>query len=94
MASSRRYGAEQRGSSLRASSASRLVTEIATRARRFAAAGATRSMSRSIRAFFVMSVNGCSHSARTSMTERVMRSSRSAGWYASVLTPIAIGLQR
>ena len=51
-------------------------------------------MSRSMSAFLLISVNGCSHCESTSMTERVMRSSRSAGWYASVFTPIAIGLQR
>ena len=77
---SRRCGDAARGSSLRASSASSVVMETYTAARRCAAIGAMRSMSRSTRLLLVMMENGCCASASTSMSERVMRSRRSAGW--------------
>ena len=60
----------------------------------FAAIGAMRSMSRSTIADLVTIVNGCSHAASTSRTERVTFHSRSIGWYGSVLVPSAMGSQR
>jgi len=71
-----------------------LLSEIVTVARRRAAIGAMMSMSRSMVAFLVMSPTGWLNSAQTSRIDRVMRSSRSMGWYASVLTPIAMTLHR
>jgi len=76
----RRSGAAARGSITRASAGSRVVMDTYTAARRSAAIGAIRSMSRSTPALLVISENGWRKSRQTSSTWRVMPSLRSAGW--------------
>lgn len=76
----RRAGEAARGSRMRASAGSSVVTETKAIARPSAAIGAMRSRSRSMPEDFVITENGCLNSLSTSMTDRVMRSRRSAGW--------------
>ena len=73
IALSRRCGALARGSSVEARRLSSEVTETKTCTRLSRASGASRSRSRSTKAFLVMIVNGCRCSPSTSMIERVMR---------------------
>jgi hypothetical protein len=88
--SSRRGGVAARGSSVRASSRSSVDSEMQTAASPLAAIGARRSMSRVISADLVTMPSGWLKRDSTSITRRVSFSSRSIGWYGSVLVPIAI----
>jgi hypothetical protein len=96
IAARRSFGGAARGSRIRWSDASRLVTEIATDAAPWEASSARRSTSRVTVKLFVMTATGFRYSASTSSTPRVMPSFRSAGWYASVTPESAIvaGFQR
>jgi hypothetical protein len=80
IASMRFSGWEARGSSLRASSPSRVVTDSATDTARFSASRRRMSMSRSTRAFLVMTPTGQRASASTSRQPRVISSFFSIGW--------------
>ncbi|MCY1246762.1 hypothetical protein D9M72_600290 [compost metagenome] len=80
MARRRACGADARGSRRADRCGSSEVTEKCTLTRFFSASGASRSMSRSTRAFLVMSENGCWVSSITSISWRVSLSLRSIGW--------------
>ena len=73
-------GAGARGSIPRASSGSRVVTEIITHASRLAAIGARRSRSRRTRFDFVTMATGWLNAAKTSSSRLEIPSLRSAGW--------------
>jgi len=75
----RAAGEAVRGSSVRFSSFDSVVTLIITYTSPSAAIGASRSMSRSTIALFVMMESGCRYFASTSRMLRVTRYSRSIG---------------
>jgi hypothetical protein len=79
IASTRRSGVAARGSMLRESLRSRLVTEIAARVSPSDAASASKSRSRRIRADLVITEKGCRKRTNTSITPRVTPSPRSWG---------------
>ena len=80
MVSSRFAGVAARGSILRASRGSSVVTESATLARPRSAIGARMSMSRATSADLVTMPTGWFVRDSTSRTERVMRNCFSIGW--------------
>ncbi|CFT95299.1 Uncharacterised protein [Bordetella pertussis] len=77
---SRRYGAEARGSSVRAMAASSVVMLTNTVTSFWRARSCSRSRSRSTRAFLVTTVSGWRVCSSSSSMPRVRRQVRSMGW--------------
>ena len=92
MASRRRAGDEARGSILRLSLWSIEVIERATFTRPSFPNSVNMSRSRMMSADFVVIITGWRVSSMTSRMPRVSLCLRSAGWYGSVLVPMAMGL--
>ena len=89
-ASRRRPGVAARGSMVRASLGSSVVTEIATLTRLRSASRARMSRSRRIIADLVTMPTGWPARSSTSRMPRITWYLRSIGWYGSVLVPIAM----
>ncbi|MNL67897.1 hypothetical protein D3C87_1925420 [compost metagenome] len=92
IASRRRAGEEARGSILRLSLWSIEVIDRATLTSPSLASSLRMSRSRMISADLVVIITGWRVSSITSRMPRVSLCLRSAGWYGSVLVPMAMGL--